>query len=92
MSSIPGEHFVHPSAPLADELEKVPRGHGKSVAASGVLPGVFLNPEAKRAEIIKRSGLSILIASVRESMGFLENITIPPYKCFLIIKNTQTEV
>ena len=30
-SSIPGGHSMHPSAPLEEEFEKVPSGHGRNV-------------------------------------------------------------
>lgn len=49
--SIPGGHFMHPSTPLVDELENVPRGHGNNVATSQLLSCILLNPVAKRAEV-----------------------------------------
>lgn len=42
---------MHPSAPLVEELENVPRGHGNNVATSQLLSAILLNPVAKRAEI-----------------------------------------
>ena len=51
LCSIPGGHFMHPSTPLVEELENVPRGHGNNVATSQFLSGILLNPVAKRAEV-----------------------------------------
>lgn len=42
---------MHPSTPLVDELENVPRGHGNNVATSQLLSCILLNPVAKRAEV-----------------------------------------
>ena len=42
---------MHPSTPLVEELENVPRGHGNNVATSQFLSGILLNPVAKRAEV-----------------------------------------
>ena len=47
--SIPGGQFVHPSAPLVEESENVPRGHGNIVATLELSPGIRLNPVATRA-------------------------------------------
>lgn len=30
-SSIPGGHVMHPSVPLEEKLENVPRGHGSNL-------------------------------------------------------------
>ena len=45
--SIPGGHFMHPLAPLVEELENVPRGHGNNVATTGLLSAILLNPDAR---------------------------------------------
>ena len=42
---------MHSSAPLSEELENVPRGHGNKVVRYGSLLGIDLKPDAKRAEI-----------------------------------------
>lgn len=43
---------MHLSAPLSEELENVPRGHGNKVVRYGSLLGIVLKPESKRAEIM----------------------------------------
>ena len=74
--TIPGGQFVHPSAPLVEELENVPRGHGNNVAVDGSLsPGIRLNPEANRASNKRwppSRYSSTWIASVSELIGLLE--------------------
>ena len=52
LRDIPGGHVLHSSAPLAEELEKVPRGHGNKVTKCRTLLGIDLNPESKKAEIM----------------------------------------
>lgn len=66
---------MHPSTPLAEELENVPRGHGNNVATPWLLSGILLNPEAKRAEIRTSANTSEgsvkRKASARELIAFL---------------------
>lgn len=70
---------MHPSTPLVEELENVPKEHGKNVAATSQFSScIILNPVAKRAEVRCAFiwGLITRIASAGEITGFLrENRT-----------------
>ena len=73
--NIPGGQFVHPSAPLVEELENVPKGHGSITATVSSLRGVNLNPvdlrPAIRAKLKEFVSWSTIIASVGASIEFL---------------------
>lgn len=76
--NIPGGHFVHPSAPLVEELENVPSGHGNNTATNWLLRGINLNPVDLRAEISselqENFSRSTRIASFGVSIEFLGEI------------------
>ncbi len=64
---------MHPSSPLMEELENVPRGHGNNVTTRQLLSSILLNPEAKRAAIRSLKKATMRMASVRELIAFLED-------------------